>query len=615
MTTAQAVSGASGPSAFEVLRRRNFFLMWLGELVSTIGSSFTAIAAGILIYRQTDSALAVGLMLMATAAPSLLVGLVAGVFVDRFDRKRIMIAGDLLRGCLILTIPFLSSLSVYWLYVIVFASSAVTQFFDPAKESVIPELATDEELDAANSLLAISSFGSTAVGFAAAGLLAAFDIYLAFYIDALTFFFSAACIFLVLIPPFTPEGETSIRSVFTNLRGGVSFLFGVPVLRSLFVIGVMYALAVGLWNSLLLPFCLSALHATEFEYGIQEGLTSVGFVVGSLFFAGFATRLYEGQWIALSAIAMSACGILYGLSSNIWVAIAIVTVSGFSNAPYGIGRRTLIQRNTTREVRGRVSSVYFVSRDAVFLIGMLAAGLADVINIRILVVTSGVLTLGAGLFALVMPGVGRPAAEWRRAIHLLRGAPAAPALSPGRAATLADFDRLAGRLPLLAGLGQAEREAFVAGSTVRAAPAGTRVVAIGEMSDAAYFVVDGRLVAGAPSDDGQDRVLSTMNAGDFFGEIAALTGRPRTANVVAAESSELIEVTADTLRALMGDPAIEGVVTSTMAERLARTGMADLPRFSGLDQASLRELRTERPEVPPEGSAPKPPQPEPAPVG
>jgi CRP-like cAMP-binding protein len=258
----------------------------------------------------------------------------------------------------------------------------------------------------------------------------------------------------------------------------------------------------------------------------------------------------------------------------------------------------LIQRATTREVRGRVASVFFVTRDLLFLVGMLSAGLADVINIRALVMIASALMLGAGLFALIMPGIGQPAAEWRRALKLLRGAALAPGLSPGRPALLADFDGLIGHLPILGRLPEAERDALIAGSQVREAPVGTSVVQIGEVSSSVYFVLSGRLVAGAPTEGGEERILSTMNAGDFFGEIAALTGRPRTANVVADEPAELLEVSADTLKSLMGDPAIDKLVKTRMLERLARTSVSDLPRFAGLDQQSLRELRTERPEMP-----------------
>ena len=173
----------TSPSPFAVLRRRNFSLMWTGQLVSTIGSALTSLAASIYVFRETGgSALSVGLMLMATAAPSLLVGLLAGVFVDRYNRQRIMIIADLLRAGLVFLIPFLVPYGIGWLYAIIMLTSAIGQFFDPAYESLLPEAAPDEELAAANSLIAISSFGSTAIGFAASGLIAAnYPIAYAFY--------------------------------------------------------------------------------------------------------------------------------------------------------------------------------------------------------------------------------------------------------------------------------------------------------------------------------------------------------------------------------------------------------------------------------------------------
>src|SRR5512136_3345915 len=102
-----ADSARVSSSPLAVLRNRNFSLMWSGQLVSTMGSALTSLAASIYVFRLTNSALSVGLMLMATAAPSLLVGLFAGVFVDRYDRKKIMITADILRAILILLIPVL----------------------------------------------------------------------------------------------------------------------------------------------------------------------------------------------------------------------------------------------------------------------------------------------------------------------------------------------------------------------------------------------------------------------------------------------------------------------------------------------------------------------------
>jgi len=196
-----------------------------------------------------------------------------------------------------------------------------------------------------------------------------------------------------------------------------------------------------------------------------------------------------------------------------------------------------------------------------------------------------------------VPGLGQPAAEWRRALSLLRAAPAAPGLAAGRAATLADFDALAALLPSLSGLSARQRETFIASARVSDAPSGATIIRHGETSDAAYFVLSGRAVAGIATEDGDYRSLSTLIPGDFFGEIAALTGAPRTANVVADEPTTLLQVPAKSLRGLMSDPGLGQLFLSKMTERLSRTHLSDLPRLAGLDQQSLRELRQAQPEA------------------
>ena len=587
------MTAAAQASPFAIFRNRNFSLMWSAQLISTIGSALTSLAASILIFRLTGSALSVGLMLMATAAPSLIVGLVAGVYVDRADRKRILIIADVIRGVLVVLIPTLVEINIAWLYVIVILTSAVGQFYDPAHESILPEIASDEELAAANSFMAISGFGSTAIGFAASGLIASrFPIAYAFYLDGVSFALSAACLLFVAVPPLIVEGATNVATIVRNLKDGARHLLDSSILRSLLIISVPVFLSFGLWNSLLLPFALRALQASELEYGLQEALTSIGFVVGSFLMAGLADRLREGQWIALSFLGMGLVGALYAGSTSVAVAIALVTLSGFANAPSSIARRLAIQRNTPREVRGRVASAFFVSRDVVLLLGMAAAGLADVVDVRVMVLASAILLLGAGALAMALPGLGQPAAEWRRAMSLLRSAPAHPGLAASRPATLADLDKLVGHLPALTGLSQRDRDSFVARARVSQAPAGATIVRHGETGDDAYFIIDGRAVAGLAAPDGNYRSLSTMSAGDFFGEIAALTGSQRTANVAAEEPTTLLQVPAETLRGLMSQPVVGRLLLSKMTERLGRTHSADLPRLAGLDQESLRELRT-----------------------
>ncbi|HEX5591547.1 MAG TPA: MFS transporter [Candidatus Limnocylindrales bacterium] len=591
---------ADSRSMFAIFRKRDFSLMWSAQLISTIGEALTDLAAAILIFRITGSAFAVGAVLMVTAIPTLVFGLFAGVFVDRFDKKRILLLSNLLRGFIVLGIPLAfqvldEAAAVVALYGLVFVSATVRQFFDPAWEAVLPEIASEEELTQANSFLAVSSFGSTAVGFAAAGFLASANIFLPFYIDAATYFVAFALLLGVRVPKAGPAEPTSVAVVVDNLKSGASYLWNTPILRSIFIVGAPTFLSFGLWNVLLLPMAIRELDGTEFEYGLQEGLTSVGFVIGSFLMARFGDRLNEGTWLVVSTAAMGVFGVLYGLAPTMNIAIVLVMITGFLNSPMSIARRLLLQRHIPRDMRGRVFSAFFVSRDVLFLVGMAGAGLADVFPVRELVIVSSLVLLAAGVLTQVMPGLGRPAAEWRRTLQLLRTTPSAPTVGAGRPANMLDLDRLIDVLPELKALAMARRNEFLDGATVATAPPGFVIVRAGDASDAAFFVLGGKVVAGIPAEGEEFRSLSSMGPGDFFGEIAALTGSPRTANVVADESADLLEVPAGTLKSLMEVPEMSSLISSKLRERLTRTQNADLIRLAGLDQRDLRDLRRRRP--------------------
>jgi CRP-like cAMP-binding protein len=276
----------------------------------------------------------------------------------------------------------------------------------------------------------------------------------------------------------------------------------------------------------------------------------------------------------------------------------VMMISGFMNAPYAIARRLLVQRNTAPEVRGRVASGYYVSSNLFFLIGMGAAGLADIVDVRLLYLLSALVTIGTAIWALVLPGIGQPAAEWRRALALLRQAPGAIGLGAGRAVLPADVDLLFGLVPALRGLSNADRDRIQTQGRILEVQPETRLMSAGESGDSAYFVLLGRAVAGVSDGQGSYRSLSSMTAGDYFGEIGALTGAARTADVVAQEDTVLLQVSAATMRMLMTQSEFSQMVLARMSERLTRTSIRDLPRFTAIDPQSLRELREESPAQP-----------------
>jgi DHA3 family macrolide efflux protein-like MFS transporter len=596
--TAAPVPVPTPVGPFAIFRNRYFVYLWTGQLVSTIGDALTSLAAGIIVYQVTRSILNVGIMLMVSSIPTLVFGLVAGVFVDRFDRKTIMIASVVIRAGLVAAIPLSLALTndILWLYVIVLLSASVQQFFDPANDSVLPEIASEEELAAANSLMAIAQFGSTAIGFALAGLLIGTSLELVFWIDAATFLFSGLMISLVAVKPLEVAEKTTVGDVVRNLGVGARFILRSPVLRSATLVRAPAMVVFGLQAVLLLPFAIEVLRATAFEYGLQEGITSVGFVIGSLLMARYTERVREGSWLLLSFLGMGIAGLLYALSRNIWVAIAVIGVSGVLNAPSFVASRLINQRNTPREMRGRVFSTTYVIREVMYLIGMGLAGLADIWDVRIMFALSSGLLILIALAGSRLPGIGQPAAEWGRTITLLLTAPRAP-LGATRAVVPADIEALGRYIPALAGMPERDRDRLAASGRVVTANAGTAITRAGDSGDSAYFIMSGRLAVGAATEGGEYRSLGNIGAGDVIGEIAALTGSTRTADVVAEEETELMEVPAATLRQLMAEPEFGSLVLGKMTERLARTAsIGDLPRFGRIDQQALREMRSKAPE-------------------
>jgi MFS family permease len=589
------MAGKPALSMFSVFRNRSFRYIWLAQLISSMGSALTALAASVLVYRVTGSALSVGLMLIATSGPTVLIGLFAGVFVDRYDRKRIMLGSDLLRAILIFLIPFLIPLNLNWLYVIVALTSGISQFFDSAHASVLPEVASDEELSAANALMSISSVGSTMFGFAAAGFIVSnLPVEWAFYLDAASFGMSGLFILLTRLPLMPIIETTSVRAIGENLMAGVRVVGDMPILRSLFLVAGPVFLSFGLNNTLLLPFALQELHATEFEFGLQQAAEAVGIALGSLFMARLADRIREGQWLVISYLLMALVSIWYSYATSIALGIFLIGLIGVVNAPSFIGRQLVIQRSTPREMRGRVNSAFFVVRDVMFVFGMALAGLADLLDVRLMFRINAYALLLVGLVVLVLPGLGQPAAQWKRTISLLRGVGAAPRLGAGRPASLVEVERFISHMPELMGMSPKERARLASDTLVAEASGGTLVTYRGEASDAAYFILKGSVGVGHLKDE-EYIIVNYLREGDFFGEIAALMGTVRSANVITEEESEFLIIPSRVMQRLAKQYAgLRQLFYTTMVERL---GQIELPFGTSLDQDLLRELRTSKPDM------------------
>jgi CRP-like cAMP-binding protein len=224
---------------------------------------------------------------------------------------------------------------------------------------------------------------------------------------------------------------------------------------------------------------------------------------------------------------------------------------------------------------------------------MATAGLADIIDVRLLYLIGAVMLTAAGAAIVFMPELGQPLSQWKRTFALLRGLEAAPRLGAGRPATLSEVDRLIGRMPQLSAMSAKERAQLASDTLVADAPGGRIITYRGEQSDAAYFILKGSVGAGHLK-EGEYAILGYLKEGDFFGEVAALTGMARTTNVITEEDCEFLIIPSKVLKRLTRKyPELNVMFYTTIGERLSLT---ELPRGTSFDQQLLRELRTSRPE-------------------
>ena len=365
------------------------------------------------------------------------------------------------------------------LYSLIFISATVRQFFDPAWEAVLPGDrdrggAHPGELVPRRQLVRIDGGRLRRGGLP--GLVG--DILLPFYIDAVDVLRR-----LRAAAPGRASGRALVRGgdLDRRRRRQPEERRAVPVANADPALDLPRSArpsscrsGCGTSCSCRWPSASSA--GREFEYGLQEGLTSVGFVVGSFFMAKLGDRLAEGTWLVVGDDPHGRVRRRSTASRRRWPSRSSWSASRASSTPRSRSRRRLLlQRHIPRDMRGRVFSAMFVSRDVLFLIGMAGAGLADIFPVRdarrrLRRSSSSC----AGIATQFAPGLGQPAAEWRKSLQLLRTAPEAPGLGAGRPANMLDLDRLIDVLPELERAGDGAPQRVPRGRDGRQGPARLR---------------------------------------------------------------------------------------------------------------------------------------------
>ncbi|HUG48622.1 MAG TPA: MFS transporter [Candidatus Limnocylindria bacterium] len=402
-----------------------FVAYWLSQTISLFGDRLHQVALGVLVYALTDSPLLTGLVFLVATVPNIVLGPIAGTFVDRWEHKTVMIVSDVLRAGLVLLLPLAAFVEIMLVYPLVFLITTVSLFFRPAKVALVPRIVRRDDLLAANSATWTADTLADIAGFPIAGLFVAFllhgdqvgDLHLAFFVDSATYLLGALLLVGIQVPPLAraaaPRVAGALASFVRELREGWHFLRGQPPLIQNTLVSAVAQMSVGVTLALMVVFARDTLDGSVIpypeNYAAVETAIGLGNLLGGLAVGFIGTRLRKGWLVVAGFIGMGLATIFLGLTSNVIVALAAAALIGIANLVYIIPTQTIFIELTPLELMGRVvafrSSLVFGSMTG----AMGVAGiLAEQIPVGLVIAAFGVLTAMAGFVGALLPHVRDP---------------------------------------------------------------------------------------------------------------------------------------------------------------------------------------------------------------
>ncbi len=408
-TTATAPSATTAPSPIGIrglLRIREFRLLWGGQLISEAGDGLTNLTLLLLVNALTGSTAALAGMAIVLAIPPLTIGLVAGTLVDRFDRRRIMLASDLLRAIVVLGFILIGSAeNLGLLYVLAFTQSAVGTFFTPARGAILPRLVPREGLLAANSLAQATRVVSGVVGAGLAGLIVgvAGAFWPAFVLDSLSF--AASFLLIVRLPAAfgrihaTGQAKAGIGG---SLLVGLRTIDRSRVLSTTIVALAVAMLGLGAVNVLFVPLVVRVLAVGPIWLGPIELAQSSSMILSAGLIAVLARRLSPSTIVAVGMLGISITIGLVAAIDAIWQLLVLMFIVGWFVVPLQAAIVTILQQSTPDGERGRVMSVFQAAMSGASVLSMGFAGiLGDAIGIREVFLVAGAITAIGFVVAVV----------------------------------------------------------------------------------------------------------------------------------------------------------------------------------------------------------------------
>ncbi len=432
---------------FAALRQRSFALVWLAGLISFTGDWILLIGLPLYVYTLTHSTLATSFTFMVGAVPSVLFGPIAGVFVDRWNRKTLLIVANILLALELLPLLLVNSAVTLWIvYVVQFVAACISQFLTPATDAILPSLVEERHLLAANSLTSVGVNVTRLIGPPLGGFVAvALGLGGVALLDASSFALAALLVAFITLRPIAATQHTvaeqrlvaptvlaesqqepaladalaetdantqatqtkprSLGAIFSELLDGLRLIVKTPAIRIVFTALALTSIGEGIFAALLVPFVTRALHGSGQDYGWFVGLQAVGGLVGSLVIGRFGQRIAPRWLIGFGTLGLGLVDLaifLYPLFlPGVTLALILIMMAGLPAAGSSLGTMTLLQKTVASAYLGRIFAAVGVIFTLFSLLGEALAGLlGDPVGVIPIITIHAITLILGGLLVL-----------------------------------------------------------------------------------------------------------------------------------------------------------------------------------------------------------------------
>ena len=406
-----------------LLRLRDFRLLFVAQAISDVGDGLTYLTLFLLVNQLTHSAAALAVMSIAIALPAMSLGLFAGAYADRLDRRRIMILSDSLRGVLVLGFIAVGTLErLPLLFALAFVQATIGTFFAPARGALIPRVVPEEGLLAANSISQVSRVIASVIGTGLAGFIlgATGQAWPAFVLDAITFFVSVAIVLRVdpSVGRIVPAEGVAPGGIASSVTEGLRAIGRSPVLLGTLTGAAVAMLGLGGINVLFIPFLVNVLGASPVWAGPLEASQTVSMILAGGVVAALATRLAPTTILAGALAGVAVVVGALAFVPNVWVLMVVLFAVGWFVTPVHAAAATLMQTGAPDAIRGRVMAAFQASTSTTSILSTAVVGLAaDAIGIRtVFMIGAVVVAIGAVASGVLFAVARRREPELARAV-------------------------------------------------------------------------------------------------------------------------------------------------------------------------------------------------------